>query len=531
MLPINNLESRKCSVNEELFDNENSDINRRVCKNLPVVHKHKNRWFCVLHFPNENKQKTTDFTEVLRNRIELQENDFREVFFTETTTFIFNHFTNSANFKFAKFLGEVSFVATNFEHSVIFDYATFYNEVSFQGANFENYVGFLNTKFKGKATFDGAVFKERVNFYIAIFDKEVHFSGTVFKGKTDFYKTKFFEDVKFFGAIFEDNSKIYFGSTVFDKSLLMSSALIKGYVTFIGSIKNPIFEEKEFWLHMHNILLEKNDRIYFNNLTIRPSWFVNVDSRKIVFHDVGWKFAKGKSEDVKKELSELKRFELTERPEHILTVAYRQLAENAENNNRFEEASNFRRMAFETEWLEKKEKISNWIKNLVPESEKLKRRFSGSTDEEDKPIPPSNSFGILRRSGDFFIHGLYRITSFYGESWSWALGVLLSLILVIFPIIYTQINFQTCSKDRPIAASLTVCESKDEEIRKNCTCRTDQITFTDAIVQSLTTATLQNVEYRKPRGVWGELWIILEKIFAPLQAALLALAIRRKFMR
>jgi hypothetical protein len=48
---------------------------------------------------------------------------------------------------------------------------------------------------------------------------------------------------------------------------------------------------------------------------------------------------------------------------------------------------------------------------------------------------------------------------------------------------------------------------------------------------NLTTATLQNVEYRKPLTVWGELWIILEKIFASLQAALLALAIRRKFMR
>jgi hypothetical protein len=46
-----------------------------------------------------------------------------------------------------------------------------------------------------------------------------------------------------------------------------------------------------------------------------------------------------------------------------------------------------------------------------------------------------------------------------------------------------------------------------------------------------TTATLQNVEYRKPLTVWGELWIILEKICVPLQAALLALAIRRKFMR
>jgi len=108
---------------------------------------------------------------------------------------------------------------------------------------------------------------------------------------------------------------------------------------------------------------------------------------------------------------------------------------------------------------------------------------------------------------------------------------LLLLILVIFPIIYTQINFQTCSKDRPIAASLAICESIDEEIRKKCTCSTNQITFKDEIVQSLTTATLQTVEYRKPLTVWGEVWIILEKIFAPLQAALLALAIRRKFMR
>ncbi|MCY7348973.1 MAG: hypothetical protein LH614_22515 [Pyrinomonadaceae bacterium] len=44
--------------------------------------------------------------------------------------------------------------------------------------------------------------------------------------------------------------------------------------------------------------------------------------------------------------------------------------------------------------------------------------------EEDIPNQPTNSFGILRRSGTFFIHGLYRITSFYGESWTWAIIVL-----------------------------------------------------------------------------------------------------------
>jgi hypothetical protein len=45
------------------------------------------------------------------------------------------------------------------------------------------------------------------------------------------------------------------------------------------------------------------------------------------------------------------------------------------------------------------------------------------------------------------------------------------------------------------------------------------------------TATLQNVDYRKPITKKGETAVILEKIFTPLQAALLALALRRKFMR
>jgi len=51
------------------------------------------------------------------------------------------------------------------------------------------------------------------------------------------------------------------------------------------------------------------------------------------------------------------------------------------------------------------------------------------------------------------------------------------------------------------------------------------------VVHSLTTATLQNVDYRKPITKKGETVVILEKIFAPLQAALLASALRREFMR
>jgi hypothetical protein len=48
---------------------------------------------------------------------------------------------------------------------------------------------------------------------------------------------------------------------------------------------------------------------------------------------------------------------------------------------------------------------------------------------------------------------------------------------------------------------------------------------------SLASATFQSTEYRKPIDGTGESLVLLEKIVAPLQAALLALAIRRKFMR
>jgi hypothetical protein len=118
-----------------------------------------------------------------------------------------------------------------------------------------------------------------------------------------------------------------------------------------------------------------------------------------------------------------------------------------------------------------------------------------------------------------------------GKNWIWSAALLAFLIFTFFPYIYTNLNFITCSKDRPISSSLSICESKDKEISQNCSCSDERLSFRDAIVQSLTTATLQNVEYRRPITERGEVWIILEKIFAPLQAALLALAIRCKFMR
>lgn len=562
--------SRECFINSEIHINlagnhsddylemikrsEKDEIRRNLCNDFQTHKYLDGNYYCIFHLPKEDK-----------NLDEFHDASYKLISKTQKQIESLNTISDEKkqielsklkyDFRYVRFPCPFGFRSRKIPVEIDFSHATFYD-----------FADFMKTEFLGYANFDSVIFHKTAYFIFAEFQANAYFFDAKFLGEADF-KYTFFSNGKFTNSIFSDDADFESSEFVKDANFIKANFLKKvsfqyaklsianfedakflnvgnfnlvefqNYAFFKGDNENVGFDKNAI-LDLQDARIEKPERIRFHTVRLSPNWFINVDSRKFAFIDILFSDSNGKGiennsirSNIEAEIGCLENLREITNSKRLLTIACRQLAENAENNNRFEQASIFRRMAFETEWLEKKEKISNWIKNLVPESEKLKRRFGGSDKEEDKPNPPTTSFGILRRSGDFFILGLYRITSFYGESWSWALGVLLSLILVIFPIIYTQTNFQTCSKDRPIATSLTVCESKDEEIRKNCTCSTDQITFTDAIVQSLTTATLQNVEYRKPLTGWGELWLILEKIFAPLQAALLALAIRRKFMR
>jgi hypothetical protein len=114
------------------------------------------------------------------------------------------------------------------------------------------------------------------------------------------------------------------------------------------------------------------------------------------------------------------------------------------------------------------------------------------------------------------LHWWYWISSRYGESWRHAL-VVLAVIVLIFAGIYLFTDFQIC----PVLKMTpeTPCDAPRA------------LTLSEAFRQSLAIATFQSVEMRKPLTGWGEFVIILEKIIAPVQAALFALAIRRNFMR
>ena len=335
----------------------------------------------------------------------------------------------------------------------------------------------------------------------------------------------------FDGASFGKDSRVFFDNTWFSWHTSFDYARFDGYVYFRGSKDNPVFdivfERHAFWslLKMENATFDKPDKVFFQSVRLRPSWFVNVTTElhKFNFINVDWKDENDQFINIDGELTIIEKL-TTYRSKRLLAIVFRELAQNAENNNRFEEASQFRRMAMETEWVTKKVRLKEWLRKLPGRSPSRRTGPKESTLRKRTRV-------AFQSAGDYFIHGLYRWTSYYGESWGWAAFVLLVAVLIVFPLTYRITAFQICQRDKPVSMSIAVCESKDPEVNKNCDCVRGRLGFREAAVHSLTTASLQNVDYRKPTTKKGETLVIMEKIFAPAQLALLALALRRKFMR
>ncbi|HEY0461582.1 MAG TPA: hypothetical protein VGC97_20765 [Pyrinomonadaceae bacterium] len=95
---------------------------------------------------------------------------------------------------------------------------------------------------------------------------------------------------------------------------------------------------------------------------------------------------------------------------------------------------------------------------------------------------------------------------------------MLAIILGISAFLYTQYDFYVCPQQVTLTREFDLCETR-------------KLNAWEGIKQSFSVATLQKVEHRKPIDEKVEWISIFEMILAPLQAALLALAIRRKFMR
>jgi hypothetical protein len=115
-----------------------------------------------------------------------------------------------------------------------------------------------------------------------------------------------------------------------------------------------------------------------------------------------------------------------------------------------------------------------------------------------------------------WLHVLYWTVSGYGERILRAFGCLLG-VLIIFALLYTQVGFTQSANAN--AASTTSVDNVGHPLA-----------LSRAITYSLGVMRLQRPEPR-PLTSWVHALVTLEMILGPVQAALLGLAIRRKFMR
>jgi hypothetical protein len=560
---------------------------RSACDGEPFYNEYEGRRYCVLHFPEETK--SVDFKEALRRKLNKKDFDFRGVWFPDELSFGSFEFTSEADFNRATFNADVHYEGARFSTDVNFHRAVFEGRVDFNSAVFSGSVDFSSAGFRSVAAFNSIVFAGQVDFSEATFDGAAHFNSSIFGARTDFRKAIFsaaadfssaafkakahfgivrFRDNAYFahthfnaGAIFSatEFDSADFSRATFDATAAFASATFAGKAvfssvefmgeasfrhalftadadfsfaifavgasfefatfradayfrsasfqvdasfasanfaqsadfqlcTFMGSVNfsSSIFGDFARFsgnkdrhafsgasLNLQHAIVNNSERLSFHTLTLRPTSFVNIDSRKFDFTNVEWNWL-----GINTEIKSLQSKDVSS-PHPLLAIACRHLAVNAEENHRYEEASKFRYMAMEAQ------RIESW-RGLAP----------------------------------WRLSWWYWLASGYGERVWQAFFVLLG-ILLLSALLYNQVGFARW--EPRVASESDVVVAKRDDVGA-------PLKFSRALTYSAGVMILQKPEPR-PATAAAQTVVLLETILGPVQAALLALAIRRKFMR
>jgi hypothetical protein len=420
---------------------------RSACAGEPFYKEHEGKRYCVLHFPS--REKRADFEAALLKKLEKENFNFCGAWFPSEVSFDKVEFSTAANFQFAIFSAKASFEHARFTASADFRDATFMSEGHFFSTSFGRYAYFTRTKFNGGVSFTGATFETRAFFNYATFGRRTHFTSALFKERAYFMQTTFC-------------GKVYFHYTSFASYVIFSG----GKKSVFGNQTSIDFQFSRF---------ERPEAVSFHTVALRPHWFANLDTRKLTFINVDW--PRGRS-SVARELEELQRNGILS-PRRLLAIIYAQLAVNAEDNQRYEEASNFRYMAMEVRRIQSFYGLAFWK-----------------------------------------LSWWYWVASGYGERVLQAFLVLLGIWFVA-GLLYTRVGF--AQWEPRVATEAEVSVTKRDDVGA-------PLKFSRALTYSAAVLTFQRPE-PKPATTAAQTVVLLETILGPVQAALLALAIRRKFMR
>jgi len=453
---------------------------RGACAGEPFYKEHEGIRYCVLHFPG--KEKSEGFQQALQRKLENKDFNFRRVWFPDEVSFSSFEFGTKADFSNATFSAaavfssayfnaKADFSNATFNGAAVFHSATFRATANFNGATFHGVADFgWSTNFCAGAYFISATFSSEAEFIYATFSGDAYFRFATFSADADFTFVTFSAEAVLFSATF--GAKADFRFATFRAEAVFNAATFADHVRFAGEQKNEVFTNTS-QLNLQFARIEKPDRASFHTLSLRPNWFVNIDARKFGFTNVNW----GRL-SINEEIGRLEKNHVSS-SHPLLAIACRNLAVNAEENHRYEEASKFRYMAMEARRLESWRGFAPW------------------------------------RLGWW-----YWLASGYGERVLKAFVVLLGIWFVA-GLLYTRVGFARW--EPKLASEIDVAIARRDEVGA-------PLKFSRALTYSAGVMTFQKPEPR-PATTAAQTVVLFETILGPVQAALLALAIRRKFMR
>lgn len=301
--------------------------------------------FCLFHFPN--KAKAVQFKEALDARLARGDAiDLSGVWFPELLSLRGHIFRYETNFRNATFAEGADFSGAVFKGPAHFSETTFIGRALFS-ARFLGISNFVHATFHAETSFCIAEFAEKGEFAQVTFQNLVDFGSAKFISEADFSHATFVSDVSFNNADF--HAPLDFTGTEFGALANFDSSTFGSHVRFAGDGQREVFCAKSV-LDLQHCRIARAEGISFHTVLLRPNWFVNVDSRKFVFAEITWGW---KNTSIEREIERLNERQVAS-PYALLATACRQLAENAELNNRYEEASLLRYWAMDlarrTKW-------------------------------------------------------------------------------------------------------------------------------------------------------------------------------------
>jgi hypothetical protein len=295
---------------------------RGACKKLGRHAEYEGKQYCVLHFPSEDKK--VDFKKAVEDKFTREDYDFRGTVSPKgTSEFKAFRFCVDASFRGAVFSGGATFAKTTFEGEVSFREATFKEEGNFSEAVFEKKANFRRATFETEARFEEAIFKEEVTFRRATFKGPVEFEAPSNK----------------------DSDKAH----TFNRKAKFSRARFEERVTFVGASTFDANQEK---VTFRFALTQKPELFILDRVKMRPSWFIDMDVRKLRFTNVQWRGLEGRPPgNIGEEIRAIENRRGSEEEEEDSQIAYphkllaktcRELSSNAEDDHDYPLANAFR---------------------------------------------------------------------------------------------------------------------------------------------------------------------------------------------